>query len=130
MKAIWNNRVIAESDKTVVVENNHYFGPESVKMEFLRPSGHTYQCRWKGLADYYDVVVDGKTNPERRLGIPRTDGAGKSHQGTFCVLERRGSRRVKLRILPPCQQVIRCSSTIYECGEELDEVCRGARVRS
>jgi uncharacterized protein (DUF427 family) len=25
MKAIWNNQVIAESDDTIVVENNHYF---------------------------------------------------------------------------------------------------------
>ncbi len=25
MKAIWNHEVIAESDETIVVENNHYF---------------------------------------------------------------------------------------------------------
>lgn len=30
MKAIWNGVVIAESDKTIVVENNHYFPIESV----------------------------------------------------------------------------------------------------
>ena len=29
MRAIWNDTVIAESDDTVVVENNHYF-PEGV----------------------------------------------------------------------------------------------------
>jgi uncharacterized protein (DUF427 family) len=28
MKAIWNGEVIAESSKTVVVENNHYFPPD------------------------------------------------------------------------------------------------------
>ena len=57
MKAILNNQIIAESDDTVVVEGNHYFPPDSVKMEFLKKSGNTYQCHWKGLADYYNVVV-------------------------------------------------------------------------
>ena len=38
MKAIWNNQVIAESNDTVVVENNHYFPKESVKAEYLKPS--------------------------------------------------------------------------------------------
>ena len=37
-KAIWNGAVLAESDSTVVVEGNHYFPPESVDAEFLRPS--------------------------------------------------------------------------------------------
>ena len=29
-KALWNGAVLAESDKTVVVEGNHYFPPGSV----------------------------------------------------------------------------------------------------
>ncbi|HXY37447.1 MAG TPA: DUF427 domain-containing protein [Planctomycetaceae bacterium] len=62
-KAIWNNHVIAESDNTVVVEGNHYFPPESVKSECLKPSSQTTVCGWKGTANYYDVVVDGQTNP-------------------------------------------------------------------
>jgi uncharacterized protein (DUF427 family) len=52
--------VIAESDATVVVEGNHYFPPESVNMEFLSANGDTYECPWKGHADYYDVAVDGE----------------------------------------------------------------------
>jgi uncharacterized protein (DUF427 family) len=36
MKALWNDKVIAESDNTVVVENNHYFPKESVKSEYLK----------------------------------------------------------------------------------------------
>lgn len=31
MKAIYNNIVIAESDKTIVIEGNHYFPPDSLK---------------------------------------------------------------------------------------------------
>ena len=38
MKAIWNDTVIAESDETKVVENNHYFPPGSVNKEFLESS--------------------------------------------------------------------------------------------
>src|SRR5262245_60204339 len=34
--ATWNGATIAESDKTVVVEGNHYFPPGSVRKEFLR----------------------------------------------------------------------------------------------
>ena len=62
--ATWNGTVIAESDKTVVVEGNHYFPPESVNMQHLRPSTTTSGCPWKGLANYYSLVVDGKTNED------------------------------------------------------------------
>ena len=34
MKAIWNGQVIAESDYTLVVENNHYFPENSIKKIF------------------------------------------------------------------------------------------------
>ncbi len=64
MKAVWNNAVIAESDNTIIVENNHYFPRDSVKIEFLKKSGNTYTCKWKGICDYYDVVVDGKVNQD------------------------------------------------------------------
>ncbi|MBY0228837.1 MAG: DUF427 domain-containing protein [Gemmataceae bacterium] len=62
MKAIWNGEVIAESDDTVVVEGNHYFPPESLKREHLKPSAYTSVCGWKGTASYYHVEAGGKTN--------------------------------------------------------------------
>jgi uncharacterized protein (DUF427 family) len=62
--ATWNGAVIAESDKTVVVEGNHYFPPDSVKTEYLKPSSTTSRCPWKGLANYHSLVVDGKTNED------------------------------------------------------------------
>jgi len=64
MKATWNNRVIAESSDTVVVENNHYFPLESVDKTCLQPSDTTTVCGWKGTANYYTLAVDGKTNPD------------------------------------------------------------------
>ena len=61
-KAVWNNVVLAESDNTVIVEGNHYFPLESVNMAYFKAnSSHTF-CPWKGIANYYDVVVGGQTN--------------------------------------------------------------------
>lgn len=64
MTAVWNGEVIAKSDKTVVVEGNHYFPPGSVRMDFLEPSDTTSFCGWKGMAIYYSVTVGGKTNKD------------------------------------------------------------------
>ena len=46
--ATWKGTVIATSDRTVVVERNHYFPPDDVHMEFLEASSHTSGCPWKG----------------------------------------------------------------------------------
>ncbi len=64
VQAVWNGQVIAESDRTLVVEGNHYFPPESVRKEFLKPTETTTICSWKGDAHYYSVVVDGKENKD------------------------------------------------------------------
>ncbi len=61
-KAVWNGQVVAESDQTVVVEGNHYFQPDSINLEFLRDSDDHTRCPWKGVASYYDVVVDGEVS--------------------------------------------------------------------
>ena len=61
-KAVWNGVVIADSDQTIEVEGNQYFPPESIRREFLAQSTTHTRCPWKGLASYYDIVVDGKTN--------------------------------------------------------------------
>ncbi len=58
MKAIWNNQVIAESNDTIIVENNHYFPKDSVKAEYLKPCAIQTTCPWKGLASYYTLSVD------------------------------------------------------------------------
>jgi uncharacterized protein (DUF427 family) len=62
MKAVWNGAVIAESDKTVVVEGNHYFPPDSVQSQFLKPNESHTVCPWKGTANYYDLEVNGQRN--------------------------------------------------------------------
>jgi uncharacterized protein (DUF427 family) len=62
MKAIWNGKVIAESDDTKVVEGNNYFPPEAVDERYLRPSLMRSLCVWKGIASYYTIAGDGERN--------------------------------------------------------------------
>jgi len=81
MKAIWNGRVIAESNDTVVVEGNHYFPPESVDRSFLRDSTTHTTCGWKGVASYYDVVVDGETNRDAAWHYPSPKDAARQISG-------------------------------------------------
>jgi len=63
-RAIWNGKVIAQSDRCEVVEGNQYFPPDAVRREFLRDSRTHTECAWKGTASYYDVVVEGEVNPD------------------------------------------------------------------
>ncbi|WP_341200516.1 DUF427 domain-containing protein [Croceibacter atlanticus] len=62
MKAIWNNTLIAESNSTIIIENNHYFPPSSVNSAFLKPSETTTVCPWKGEASYYTIKVNEDIN--------------------------------------------------------------------
>ena len=55
MKAIWNDTIVAESDDTIVIENNHYFPPETIKKEFFKKSESHTHCPWKGQASYYNL---------------------------------------------------------------------------
>ena len=70
MKAIYKGALIAESNDTIVVENNHYFPPGSIRKEFLRDSDHNSICPWKGQASYYDVEVNGKINKDAAWYYP------------------------------------------------------------
>ncbi len=60
----WQRGIVAESDDTVVVEGNHYFPPDAIKCELFTPSATTTVCGWKGVASYYTLTVDGKSNPD------------------------------------------------------------------
>ena len=62
-RATWNGTLIAESDETIVVEGNHYFPRESIKVEYFTESDAHTRCPWKGTASYFNLVVDGMTNP-------------------------------------------------------------------
>ncbi len=81
IKAIWNGRVIAESDRTEIVEGNHYFPPEALRTEFFRPSETHTVCPWKGIASYYTLEVDGTSNPNAAWYYPDPKPAARKVAG-------------------------------------------------
>jgi len=72
MKAILNGVVLAESDDTKVIENNHYFPPESVKKSLFSDSDTSSVCSWKGTCSYYNATIDGRTVPDVAWYYPNT----------------------------------------------------------
>ena len=82
MKAIWNNTVIAESNETVVVENNHYFPAESINKEYFKSSETHTNCPRKGVAPYYTLDVNGKTNPDAAWYYPEISELAKGIKGS------------------------------------------------
>ena len=81
MKAVWNGQVVADSDRTVVVEGNHYFPPDAIKREYFKASDRHTVCPWKGTASYYDVVVEGKTSEGGAWYYPETKPAADEIKG-------------------------------------------------
>ena len=77
-KAVWNGVVIAESDTTEIVEGNHYFPPDAIHQEYFQANNTKTTCPWKGIASYYDIVVDGKTNPGAAWYYPAPKPAAKN----------------------------------------------------
>jgi len=59
MKAIWNGKVIAESDRTREVGGYRYFPREAVRMELLRAAPKTEDdLTCPHGVQFYDVVDD------------------------------------------------------------------------
>lgn len=83
MKAIWNGQILAESNNTVVIENNHYFPADSVKMEFFKPTDYHTVCPWKGTASYHSIEVEGEVNENAMWHYPETKDAAKVIEGYY-----------------------------------------------
>jgi uncharacterized protein (DUF427 family) len=81
VKAIWSGKIIAESDRTEIVEGNHYFPVEAVNKEYLKESDHHTMCLWKGTASYYDVVVEGEVNQNAAWYYPAPKKAAEHITG-------------------------------------------------
>jgi uncharacterized protein (DUF427 family) len=77
MQATWDGTVLAKSDRTVVVEGNHYFPNEDVRSEYFEPSDTHSTCPWKGEASYRSVVVDGRRNDDAAWFYPAPKDAAK-----------------------------------------------------
>ena len=63
-KAIWEGKVIAESDDYHLIEGNVYFPRETIKSEYFTESDTKTHCGWKGEASYFNINVNGKVNKD------------------------------------------------------------------
>jgi uncharacterized protein (DUF427 family) len=80
MKAIWKNQILAESDKTIQIEGNHYFPADSINKELYKSSNTHSTCPWKGIASYYTIEVDGEVNKDAAWFYPEPKSAAKEIQ--------------------------------------------------
>jgi len=77
MKATWSNTIIAESNDTKIVENNHYFPQDSIKEEYFKLSDSHTRCPWKGEASYFNIEVEGEVNQDAAWYYPQSSHAAK-----------------------------------------------------
>jgi uncharacterized protein (DUF427 family) len=80
-KAIWNGKIVAESEAVQTVEGNLYFPESSVNREYLRPSSTTSTCPWKGQARYYSLMIDGQENQDAAWYYPDPKPAARNIKG-------------------------------------------------
>lgn len=80
-QAIWNGKILAESDATVSIEGNDYFPANSIQKDFFVESDTKSYCPWKGEASYYSLNVDGETNKDAAWYYPETKELAKSIEG-------------------------------------------------
>ena len=81
MKAVWNGQVIAESEKTVEVEGNHYFPKDSLVSEYFEPSTTRTTCAWKGVASYYNIRVSDQVNQDAAWTYETPSDAARNIRG-------------------------------------------------
>lgn len=97
-KAVWNETVLAESDKVERVGKDIYFPPDSINRQYFKKSDLHTTCPWKGLASYYDIIVNGKKNTNAAWYYPEPKKGRIKHNKLCRVLERCKNRAAKMII--------------------------------
>jgi len=80
-RAIWNDRVIAESDQTVTLEGVVYFPESSLKREYFIPSTTTSLDHVKGQARYMTLLIDGQDNLDAAWYYPSPQPVARKIKG-------------------------------------------------
>jgi len=67
--------IVAKTNNAVrVLETSHppnyYIPPSNISPNVLRPSAGRSFCEWKGMAQYWDVVIDGHVLPQAGWSYP------------------------------------------------------------
>ncbi|GAB2765945.1 DUF427 domain-containing protein [Salinimicrobium soli] len=58
MKAIWKDAVLAESNNTKVIDNTHYFPPDSLNSRYFQLSDTHSESPQEGRASYFHIQVE------------------------------------------------------------------------
>ena len=77
-KTIWNDVVLAESDAYEKVEGNVYFPPDSINKTYFKESDTHTSCTWKGIASYYNIVVNDQENKDAAWYYPDPKDAAEN----------------------------------------------------
>jgi len=80
-RAIWNGKVIAESDRTEEFGGNVYFPESSLRREYFRPSSTTSTDPLTGQKRYLTVVIDGQDNQDAAWYYPDPKPAARKIKG-------------------------------------------------
>lgn len=84
MRPACKDVVLAESEYTEVVETNHYFPRDDVKMEYLTKSDTQYTCPWKGDATYYHIDIGNEHMEDGAWSYENPKEAAKQIKGHIC----------------------------------------------
>ena len=80
-RAIWNGRVLADSDQIMEVEGTVYFPETSLKREYFRTSSTTSTDLATGQKRYLTVVIDGQDNQDAAWYYPDPKPAARKLKG-------------------------------------------------
>lgn len=96
--------MLAESDRTILVEGNQYFPADDVRMDALEKSESSTHCPWKGDANYYSIIVDGVRNINAAWYYPEPYDAARDIKGYVAFwrgVEVSGTNQDTPEIRPP-----------------------------
>ena len=80
-RAIWNDAVLADSTDAVVVGGNAYFPVADLRTQYLRRGASHTTGPWKGIAIYYDIVVDDQVNQDGARFYPNPTPSAERVRG-------------------------------------------------
>jgi len=81
MKAVWNGLTLAESDRTITIDGQTYFPPETVDRRYLRPSAARKVRTLRGEVNYFTIEADGAMSQNAAWSYGATREAGHAIEG-------------------------------------------------
>ena len=93
-KAVWNGKVLAESETYETVEGNVYFPEGAVKREYLLAELDDLDVSVEGPGAILQPAGGRAGESGRSLVLSESQPSGSEHQEPYCVLARGGSGEI------------------------------------